>query len=73
MWHLALQKLFASASWVVLCILPFHFYNICRCIAKPMYVLATSFLTADAFSFKSVYQILTMTFGSGLLHQDQAI
>ena len=36
-------------------------------------MLSTSFPTAEAFGFKSAYHILTMTFGSGLLQQDQAI
>ena len=66
-------KLSAVASWLLsvhillVCILPIHFHNISRCIDEPMYVLSTSFPTAEAFGFKSAYQIFTMTFGSGLL------
>lgn len=61
----------APASWAKLCILPMCFHNISGSIDEPMYVLPTSFPTAEAFSFKSVYQILTMIFGFGVLHQDQ--
>lgn len=41
-------------------------------MGKPMYVLPAPFLTADASGLNDD-QILTMAFGSGLLHQDQAI